>query len=236
MGRRVQKLTYVYAADDWQLEKELLFVYDGWNLIEEITLEGAVETSRYFVWGLDLSQSLQGAGGVGGLLAVVDQGVTYHVNYDGNGNVTQLVNAADGTIAAHMEYDPYGNIIYESGSYADENPFRFSTKYHDDETGLVYYGYRYYYPELGRWINRDPSGEGAGINLYLSVQNNLVNQNDFLGLRSLTTIEESYRQSFISEAKKFDKSSPELASVHPQIVDFLDCQEVQKYCLDFKAK
>jgi hypothetical protein len=42
---------------------------------------------------------------------------------------------------------------------SESNPFRFSTKYQDDETGLLYYGYRYYQPVTGRWINRDPIGE-----------------------------------------------------------------------------
>jgi RHS repeat-associated protein len=42
---------------------------------------------------------------------------------------------------------------------ADANPFRFSTKYLDAETGLYYYGYRYYMPETGRWLGRDPLGE-----------------------------------------------------------------------------
>lgn len=65
MGRRVKKTVYDYSAGSWNLEKELLFVYDGWNLVEEITVAGATESSRYFVWGLDLSQSLQGAGGIG---------------------------------------------------------------------------------------------------------------------------------------------------------------------------
>jgi len=40
----------------------------------------------------------------------------------------------------------------------DDFPLRFSTKYHDDETDLVYYGLRYYNPELGRWVSRDPIG------------------------------------------------------------------------------
>jgi RHS repeat-associated protein len=40
---------------------------------------------------------------------------------------------------------------------AKTNPFRFSTKYCDDESGLVYYGYRYYSPTQGRWIGRDLS-------------------------------------------------------------------------------
>ncbi len=42
---------------------------------------------------------------------------------------------------------------------ANANPFRFSTKYQDDETGLLYYGYRYYDPSMGRWSNTDPLGE-----------------------------------------------------------------------------
>ena len=81
-----------------------------------------------------------------------------------------------------IEYDPFGNIIYKTGSYAEENPFRFSTKYTDDETDLVYYGYRYYSASLGRWINRDPSEEKGGINLYVFVNNGPINLIDPSGL------------------------------------------------------
>ena len=49
-----------------------------------------------------------------------------------------------------------------TGSESSRNPFRFSTKYTDDETDLVYYGYRYYSPALGRWMSRDPIGEVDG--------------------------------------------------------------------------
>jgi len=163
MGRRVQKNVYTYSSSAWSLTSEKLFVYDGWNMIQELNGSGVVQKS--YVYGLDISQSLQGAGGIGGLLAVVDGGETYHYCYDANGNVGQLVKAPDGTISAHYQYDPFGNIIDKSGSYADVNPFRFSTKYHDDETGLVYYGYRYYSPSLGRWINRDPLEELGHITL-----------------------------------------------------------------------
>jgi RHS repeat-associated protein len=68
---------------------------------------------------------------------------------------------------------------------AKANPLRFSTKYQDDETGLVYYGCRYLDSQRGRWIGRDPEGEGAGPNLYNFVGNDAVNAWDFLGLTEL---------------------------------------------------
>ena len=78
--------------------------------------------------------------------------------------------------------DPFGNIIRQTGDAADDNPFRFSTKYHDDETGLVYYGFRYYDPELGRWLSRDPLEEEGGLNLYGFVGNEPIGRWDALGL------------------------------------------------------
>lgn len=182
MGRRIRKAVYIFSSDSWLLNSEYLFLYDGWNMIEEITVVGAAEPSRYFVWGLDLSQSLQGAGGIGGLIAAIDGSLAYHYCYDGNGNVGQLVNAASGTIAAHYEYDPYGNLTNATGEQAGENPHRFSTKYFDQESNLYYYGYRYYSTEIGRWVSRDPVGERDGVNLYLFVSNNPTVFYDLLGL------------------------------------------------------
>ncbi|MCP4347300.1 MAG: hypothetical protein GY795_17480, partial [Desulfobacterales bacterium] len=73
-----------------------------------------------------------------GLIATLDNSasVVYYYFYNANGNVGQLANAADGSIAAHYEYDPFGNIIKAEGEYKDGNPYRFSTKYRDSETGL----------------------------------------------------------------------------------------------------
>ena len=136
------------------------FLYDGWNLIHE-EMEAATPTSRSYVWGLDLSGTLQGAGGVGGLLARVrEENIPRPLYYagDANGNVTDLVDT-NGAVVAHYEYDPYGNTIAQSGAQADANPFRFSSKYWDGETGFYYYGYRYYSPGMGRWLNRDPLSE-----------------------------------------------------------------------------
>ncbi|MFZ2633127.1 MAG: RHS repeat-associated core domain-containing protein [Desulfosalsimonadaceae bacterium] len=169
MGRRVKKSVYAYNSDSWLLTSEFFFVYDGWNLVEEITEAGSTTTSRYFVWGQDLSQSLQGAGGIGGLIATVDGSASYLYCFDANGNIGQVVNAVDGVIAAQYEYDPYGKPIKADGAYAGENPFRFSTKYHDDETGLVYYGYRYYSAGLGRWTSKDPINELGHSRFYLKL-------------------------------------------------------------------
>ncbi len=88
---------------------------------------------------------------------------------------------------------------------ADENPFRFSTKYLDSATNLYYYGYRYYFPELGRWLNRDPIGEQGGLNLYGFVLNDPVLGFDALGFY-LWTSEENAR-GWIGDGFKFCRDS-----------------------------
>jgi RHS repeat-associated protein len=64
---------------------------------------------------------------------------------------------------------------------AKANPFRFSTKYQDDESDLLYYGYRYYNASTGRWISRDPMEEDGGLNLYGFVGNYPIKDIDPLG-------------------------------------------------------
>ncbi|HEY3760699.1 MAG TPA: RHS repeat-associated core domain-containing protein [Verrucomicrobiae bacterium] len=72
-----------------------------------------------------------------------------------------LVNAADGTFAANYDYGPFGEPIRMTGLMSKNDPFRFSTKYDDDESDLLYYGYRYYKPSTGTWISRDPLRENG---------------------------------------------------------------------------
>jgi RHS repeat-associated protein len=83
---------------------------------------------------------------------------------------------------AHHNYGPFGEVIRATGPMAKLNPFRFSTKYQDDETDFLYYGYRYYNPSIGRWPNRDPKGETGGENLYGFVANAAPHYFDLLGL------------------------------------------------------
>jgi len=143
--------------------------------------------------GSGLPEALEAAGGIGGLLAVYDLNDTpgaeqtgddlqYVYMYDGNGNVVQVLDwsasSATAAIVAKYEYDPYGNVVAQAGDYAERNPFRFSTKQWDDETGFGYWEQRYYSPRLGRWISRDPIGERGGLNLYRYCRNCPANRVD----------------------------------------------------------
>lgn len=157
-------------------------------MVAELQLDLDTETlelAQSYLWGRDLSGSMQGAGGVGGLLAVLDHTDGTDVHFaisDANGNVSALVDGSDGTLSAEYGYGPFGEPTKTIGSMAKKNPFRFSTKYTDNETGLVYYGFRYYDPETGRWLNRDPIEEQGEWNLYGFVGNDGVNAWDYLGL------------------------------------------------------
>ena len=176
----------------WHLVKDLRFVYDGYQMIAELDhtfatgtgLEGS-RVNRTFLWGPDVSGTMTGAGGVGGLLSTTYQGVTYHVCSDANGNVTGLVpgnGPQAGTLIARYDYDPFGNRITNTGPDVDICPFGFSTKYTDSETGIVHYDLRDYSPQLGRFISADPIQERGGVNLYGFVGNDAVNRWDYLGL------------------------------------------------------
>jgi RHS repeat-associated protein len=179
---------YYYNAGSHRVKREhitatntttTIYLYDSWNVIHERTTnstptESTPATSTTTChWGLDLSNTLQGAGGVGGLLhSKTTSGDTLTNNatflhsqylYDANGNVTDLLTPT-GTHSAHYEYDPFGNTLPPTAPSAQENPYRFSTKPYDEKTELYYYGYRFYCARIGRWLNRDPLGE-LGVEL-----------------------------------------------------------------------
>jgi len=75
-------------------------------------------------------------------------------------------------------YDSFGNTLGMWGSLAAGNTYRYSSKEVDARSGGYYYGYRWYAPNLQRWMNRDPIGEAGGINLYQFADNNSVNEID----------------------------------------------------------
>ena len=105
-------------------------------------------------------------------------------------DVSDRLDGVTNTFATQTQ--SFGELLRQSGEYATLNPYRFSTKYTDDETGLLDYGLRYYDPSTGRWLNHDPmfkiTGEHPefmeeGPNLREFVHNDPVNSFDFLGLK-----------------------------------------------------
>ncbi len=142
--------------------------------------------------GLDLSgnSSVAGlhlrhepdAGGAGGLLArtasnssVAPLTAFYHA--DGNGNITCLMDSYQRLVAQYC-YDSFGNMISKRGPFADCNLYRFSSKEFHPNSSLIYYLCRYYSSVLQRFVNRDPSMELGGINLYTFANNDPTDQYD----------------------------------------------------------
>jgi len=179
-SRRISKQVFDWSivSGQWSLVSSLRFVYDGWNLVAEIDDSGIA--IRTHVWGLDLSGTIQGAGGVGGLLFTSDTASTHCAAFDGNGNLLGLIDSATGTRTGRFDYNAFGQTVVSEGSAASL-PFRFSTKYHDDEIGLISYIFRPYDPETGRWLSKDPIEETGGTSLYGFVGNNGVSAIDILG-------------------------------------------------------
>lgn len=177
MGRRIEKKVSskgVLSFYSWSLEKHYKFAYDGYKLIAIYDAANNNALLMTFTWqpqsvGLDVPVSM------------TCDGNTYYYVTDGNKNVTGLLDQA-GTRVAEYVYGPFGQLLSAEGELADVNPFRFSSEYADDETGLIYYNYRYYSPQLGRWTKRDPIEEEGGENLYGIVNNSIVNLFDFNGL------------------------------------------------------
>jgi RHS repeat-associated protein len=188
-GRRIAQTveTRTSPTGAYILAARRCFLFDGWSCIAEYDYvpNGSSATRTLYrsqVWGGSLAP-----GGAGGLLMVLRhtgaQTGTHFATHDGNGNVTALVDAATGAESARYEYDAFGNLLRAAGPFAAENPFRFSSQFADDVTGLLYYGYRHYDPVNGRWLSRDPIGEAGGVNLYGFLENDGVNSIDVLGLR-----------------------------------------------------
>jgi RHS repeat-associated protein len=170
----------------WSQTNEIHYIWDG-NVIVQLRDSNNVPTLT-LTRGLDLSGSLQGAGGIGGLLAMTDGGGTnYFCHSDGNGNVTALIDSQE-TIVARREYDGFGRTVSLSGTKTGINPFWFSSQLHDEDTDIYSFLYRPYSPVLGRFLNNDPIQEDGGHNLYCFVDNNPVNAIDPLGLDAVIDI------------------------------------------------
>lgn len=166
-GRRIQKsgplgaTNYLYGGTDAGLS--------GANVIEEVDNSGNV-LARYVS-----NQSL----GIDQPLAELRSGTATYYEQDGLGSVTTL-SATSGTIANTYTYDSFGNLTASTGTVT--NPFQYTGRDYDPETGLRYYRTRYFDPTIGRFINEDMAHFEGGSNFYRYVKNSPTRFLDPFGL------------------------------------------------------
>jgi RHS repeat-associated protein len=133
-----------------------IYAYDGDNLIEETNSSGTA-VARYSQ-GLNIDEPL----------AMLRSSTTSFYDADGLGTVTSLANTA-GALAQTYTFDSFGNQTASSGSLT--NPFQYTARENDPETGLYYYRARYYDPIVGRFVAEDPAGFRGGLHFYLYTRN-----------------------------------------------------------------
>lgn len=147
------------------------FLYDGFDLIHELAEDGSPRATYVHAPGIDRP------------LAMIRDGGIYYYHADRLGSVTHLT-GDQGEVVASYDYDPFGRIVRHEGTIA--NPFTFTGREFDSETGLYYYRVRYYDPVLGRFLSPDPAAprlrQPQTLNPYLYVRNNPLRYIDPMGL------------------------------------------------------
>ncbi len=193
-NRRFSKKVNRYQNGAIVEQKVITFIHDGNDLIYERhqLLSGLTTLERKYIWGPDISGTQGGVGGAGGLLLIRETkgNVTTDLYplYDGSGNVIALADPT-GTLQAEYAYGPFGELIHARGPKAQSCPFRFATKYYDQETGFYNFGRRFYDPVTGQWLSREPLGEKESLNLYSYCGNDPINYVDVDGLWRINTQE-----------------------------------------------
>lgn len=179
-------------------KERISYAYDSFNRRLSKTVNGSTEEYFYRdqneigilkegkITALRILGNGKGAE-IGAAIALEINTQLYVPIHDHNGNVRVLMDSNGAAIETYR-YTTFGEeTIYDSEGNAVEksvvgNPWRFSSKHVDDETGFIYFGRRYYAPDIGRWVTPDPLGFDEGPNLYAYVMNSPLTHCDLYGL------------------------------------------------------
>ncbi len=183
LGRRKVVVEQNVVSGAYLNTRRVSLVYDGMDVVRESEENWA--TAGDTATKTTTTYQLTRTGNIGGILArtrqisgQADRHSFY--SYDGTGNVVSVTDASQNVQCAYG-YSGFGlEKVQEASGWGQ--PYRYSTKWQHPNSGLVDYGFRFYNPGWGRWINRDPIREAGGSNLYGMVGNNPVNAIDAYGL------------------------------------------------------
>ncbi|CUI17922.1 hypothetical protein PNK_2324 [Candidatus Protochlamydia naegleriophila] len=170
----------------WKKDHASFFIYDGHKEIGK--LNHAYQLTELRVLGLGKGAEISAA------IAIEIGERVFAPIHDHQGSVRCLVDTATGAVAEFYRYSAFGiETIFDSlgerleGSEVG-NPWRFSSKRMEEQTGLVSFGKRYYDPQMGRWLSPDPLFFYDTPNLYAFVRNNSINHYDLYGLFSIGNV------------------------------------------------
>ena len=169
LGRRLRKETFgktnwywrLLDTEDWHLIDTENYLYDGNHEIAAYTAEGQAKQLRV------LGRSDQP---VPATLAIELAGKCYVPIVDCQGNICRLLDPMANRIAERYDFTAFG--LEQPNGQAYLNPWRYASKRTDSGLNLVYYGQRYYDPQLARWLTTDPAGSIDSFNLYQYTLNN----------------------------------------------------------------
>jgi len=160
-GRRSQKSSPLGTTN---------YLYDGDNLVEE--LDGNANAVAKYTQGLGIDEPF----------SMLRSGAASYYTADALGSITTLTSSG-GSVANTYIYDSFGRLTASTGTLT--NPFQYTGRDYDPESGERYYRARYFDPNVGRFVSEDPIRFYGGTNFYRYVRNNPVRYIDRFGLEDL---------------------------------------------------
>jgi RHS repeat-associated protein len=157
-------ITYTYDPAGRRIKKNVVgsyivkYVYDGGHVIAEYDNSNLL---RKYIYGARVDEPVC-------MLDVADNNKAYYYHFDGLGSVVALSNSY-GNSCQSYQYSVYGQVAASDPNFL-ANPYMFTGRRFDIETGLYYYRARYYNPHIGRFMQTDPVGDG--MNWYAYCGNN----------------------------------------------------------------